>query len=161
LPGVSTPEGTSCASVRDPGSDITAWTNSFQNIQCYDTLKVNAILNEIEGKNHDGKPAKTPTIFGMNFQALSVGQKLIEKSISTKGGYLDGAGTPSAALLSEFQFIDDSIGEMVNKIKDRGLYDSTLIIITAKHGQSPIDPNLWNPILNTGSSPQPSWARPT
>ena len=33
---------------------MTAWTNSFQNIQCYDTLKVNAILNEIVGKNHLG-----------------------------------------------------------------------------------------------------------
>ena len=91
----------------------------------------------------------------MNFQAVSVGQKLIEKSISTKGGYLDGAGTPTASLLSEIKFVDDSIGEMVNDIKDRGLYESTLIIITAKHGQSPIDPNLWNPILNqtNGSSP--------
>jgi Type I phosphodiesterase / nucleotide pyrophosphatase len=153
LPGVSTPEGASCAAVRDPGSDTTAWTNSFQNIQCYDTLKVNAIVNEIEGKNHDGKPARTPNILGMNFQAVSVGQKLIEKSISTKGGYLDAAGTPTPSLLSEIQFVDASIGEMVTAIKDRGLYESTLIIITAKHGQSPIDPNLWNPILKTGSSP--------
>jgi len=155
LPGVSTPEGVSCATIRDPGSDLTAWTNSFENIQCYDTLKVNAIVNEIDGRTHDGKKAQTPTIFGMNFQAFSVGQKLIEKSISTKGGYLDGAGTPTTSLLSEFQFVDDSIGEMVNAIKDRGLYESTLIIITAKHGQSPIDPNLWNPILNqtNGSSP--------
>jgi len=47
LPGVSTPEGVSCATIRDPGSDLTAWTNSFENIQCYDTLKVNAIVNEI------------------------------------------------------------------------------------------------------------------
>ena len=155
LPAVQTPEGASCATVRDPGSDITAWTNSFENIQCYDTLKVNAILNEIDGKTHDGKHAHTPTIFGMNFQALSVGQKFIEKSIHTKGGYLDAAGTPGPALLSEFQFVDDSIGEMVQHIKDRGLYESTLIIITAKHGQSPIDPNLWNPILSqtNGSSP--------
>ena len=153
LPGVTTPEGASCSTVRDPGSDITAWTNSFENIQCYDTLKVNAILNEIEGKTHDGKSAKTPTIFGMNFQAVSVGQKLIEKSNSTTGGYQDAAGTPTAALLSEIKYVDDSIGEMVTKIKDRGLYESTLIIITAKHGQSPIDPSRWNPILNTGSSP--------
>jgi hypothetical protein len=153
LPGVTTPEGASCASVRDAGADLTAWTNSFENIQCYDTLKVNAILNEIDGLTHNGKPAKTPTIFGMNFQALSVGQKLIEKSNSTTGGYLDATGTPSAALLSEMRYVDDSIGEMVNHIKDRGLYESTLIIITAKHGQSPIDPTRWNPILNTGSSP--------
>jgi len=153
LPGVSTPEGASCATVRDPGSDITAWTNSFENIQCYDTLKVNAVLNWIEGKTHNGKAAKTPAIFGMNFQAVSVGQKLNEKSNSTTGGYLDATGTPSPALLSEIQYVDDSIGEMVTKIKDRGLYESTLIIITAKHGQSPIDPTRYNPILNTGSSP--------
>jgi hypothetical protein len=145
LPGVSTPEGASCATVRDPGSDLTAWTNSFENIQCYDTLKVNAILNEIEGKNHLGtKKTKTPTIYGMNFQAVSVGQKLIENNV--KGGYLDGAGTPSDAVLSEIKFVDDSIGEMVMKIKDRGQYESTLIVITAKHGQSPIDPNLFFPI---------------
>ena len=54
LPGVTTPTGVSCATIRDPGSDLTAWTNSFQNIQCYDTLKVDAILNEIDGKNHLG-----------------------------------------------------------------------------------------------------------
>src|ERR1039457_2351489 len=42
---------------------------------------------------------------------------------------------------------------MVNEIKDHGLWDSTLIIITAKHGQSPIDPTRYNPILKmTGGS---------
>ena len=152
LPGVTTASGISCANVPDPTSDLTSWTNSFQNIQCYDTLKVNAILNEIEGKTHGGKPAKTPTILGMNFQAVSVGQKLIEKGVAT-GGYTAGAGTPTASLLSEIEFVDDAIGQMVNKIKDRGLYEETLIVITAKHGQSPIDPSRWNPILKTGSSP--------
>jgi hypothetical protein len=104
LPGVHTPNGASCATVRDPGSDITAWTNSFENIQCYDTLKVNAILNEIAGKSHLGtKTTKVPTLFGMNFQAVSVGQKLIEKSNSMTGGYLDGTGTPTTPLLNEIK----------------------------------------------------------
>ena len=58
-----------------------AWTDSFANIQCYDSLKVQAILNEINGKNHAGTVRRpVPNIFGMNFQAVSVGQKLIEKS---------------------------------------------------------------------------------
>ena len=73
-----------------------------------------------------------------------------------RGGYLDAAGTPGPSLLSEIEFVDDSIGEMVNKIKDRGLYESTLIVITAKHGQSPIDPNLYFPIpgkTKNGESP--------
>ena len=139
LPGVMTPAGMSCASVPDGAADPTAWTTSFKNIQCYDTLKVNAILNEIAGKTHSGAHAKTPTIFGMNFQAVSVGQKLVENG--TTGGYLDAAGTPTDGLLSEIEYVDDSVGQMVIKLKDRGLYESTLVIITSKHGQSPIDPN--------------------
>ena len=143
LPGVSTPGGMSCATVPDPSSDLTAWTNSFQNIQCYDTLKVNAVLNWINGKDHLGtKTTQTPTIFGMNFQAVSVGQKLIEGSV--KGGYLDAEGTPTPSLLTNIEFADESIGEMVSEIKHRGLWESTLIVITAKHGQSPIDPNAYS-----------------
>src|SRR6201997_3370690 len=154
LPGVTTPTGISCAAVRDPGSDLTAWTNSFQNIQCYDTLKVDAILHEIDGKNHLGtKTTQVPTIFGMNFQAVSVGQKLIEASNSTTGGYLDAAGTPSAALLDEFKFVDASIGAFVRELKAKGLYDTTLIVITAKHGQSPIDPSRYVPQTRNGTSP--------
>ena len=145
LPKTTTADGQDCRSIPDQGADLTSWTNSFKNIKCYDTLKVNAILSEIEGWNHlHTAKTKTPTIFGMNFQAVSVGQKLIESG--TKGGYQDGAGTPTAWLLSEIQFVDDSIGEMVNKIKDRGQYENTLIIITAKHGQSPIDPNLYQAV---------------
>ena len=114
-------------------------------LQCYDTLKVHAVLNWIEGKTHLGSAkAKTPTIYGMNFQAVSVGQKYIENGV--KGGYMDAAGTPTADLLSEIKFADESIGEMVTKIKDRGQYESTLIIITAKHGQSPIDPHAYHAI---------------
>ncbi len=154
LPGVRTPTGISCAKVLDPGSDVTAWTNSFQNIQCYDTLKVDAILNEIDGKNHLGtKKTEVPTIFGMNFQAVSVGQKLNEKSNGVTGGYLDAAGTPSPALLDEFKFVDVSIGKFVDELQEKGLYDSTLIVVTSKHGQSPIDPTRYVPQLNVGTSP--------
>ena len=154
LPGVTTPTGISCVTVRDPGSDLTAWTNSFQNIQCYDTLKVDAILNEIDGKNHLGtRKTEVPTIFGMNFQAVSVGQKLIEASNNVTGGYLDAAGTPSAALVDEFKFVDASIGAFVRELKAKGLYDSTLIVITAKHGQSPIDPSRYVPQTRNGTSP--------
>jgi hypothetical protein len=154
LPNVTTPTGLSCSTVPDPGSDVTAWTNSFQNIQCYDQLKVNAILNEIDGKNHLGSiTTVVPTIFGMNFQAVSVGQKLVESSGGLTGGYLDAAGTPTASLLSEIKFVDASIGAFVNELKSQGLYDSTLIIITAKHGQSPIDPSRYVSQLINGTSP--------
>jgi hypothetical protein len=154
LPGVITPTGVNCTNIVDSGADLTAWTNSFQNIQCYDTLKVNAILNEIDGWNHlRTKQTKVPTVFGMNFQALSVGQKLIEASNKTTGGYLDAQGTPGAALLSEFQFVDASIAAFVSELQKQGLSDSTLIIITAKHGQSPIDPSRYVGQTINGTSP--------
>jgi arylsulfatase A-like enzyme len=88
----------------------------------------------------------------MNFQAVSTGQKVIEKS-GVKGGYLDAAGTPSAALLNEIQFVDASIGAWVKELKERDLYDKTLIVITAKHGQSPIDPSLYKRQTTIGTSP--------
>ena len=155
LPGVMTPTGVSCSSIPDP-SQTGSWTDSFQNIQCYDTLKVNAILNEIAGKNHNGGSGQVPTILGMNFQAVSVGEKLIESGFGS-GGYIDAAATPSNLLLGEIQFVDAALGEMVQELKQQGLWDSTLVIITAKHGQSPIDPNRFFPIPghsgSNGTSP--------
>jgi hypothetical protein len=143
LPGVSAGP-TSCNPLPDQSavSSSDTWTNSFQNIQCYDTLKVNAVVNWINGKTHNGSsPAPVPVIFGMNFQSVSVGQKLIEKTLSptVTGGYLDSQGTPTPALLANIQFVDLSIGEMIAALKKNNLLDSTVIVISAKHGQSPID----------------------
>jgi hypothetical protein len=124
----------------DPNNDD--YTTSFANIKCYDSLKVRAIINQIDGKTHDGSGIKpVPTVFGMNFQAVSVGQKLNQLSNGVTGGYMSARGTPSQALLGEIKFVDASIGKMVAELKHEGLYDSTLIIISAKHGQSPIDPH--------------------
>ncbi|HZR55827.1 MAG TPA: alkaline phosphatase family protein [Terriglobales bacterium] len=141
---VPLPQVSGCKPLPDPGAATSsnAWTDSFQNIQCYDRLKVQAVLNWIDGKTHDGSAsAPVPNVFGMNFQAVSVGQKLVEKSLGITGGYTDAFGTPSASLLGEIQFVDKSIGQFVSELKKQGLFDSTLIIISAKHGQSPIDPN--------------------
>jgi len=132
------------------------YTGSFLNIQCYDGLKVNAIINEIDGKNHDGtNRAQVPNIFGMNFQAVSIGQKLIYQhnggtppdspTYSAKGGYLDSIGTPTPSLLQEIEFVDRSIGAMVSALESQHLLNSTLIIVTAKHGQSPVDSSRYIP----------------
>src|SRR5215472_10956185 len=78
---VALPTVPGCNPLPDPtaATPSNAWTDSFTNIQCYDSLKVNAILNEINGKDHSGKVKRpVPVLFGMNFQVVSVGQKLIE-----------------------------------------------------------------------------------
>jgi hypothetical protein len=119
-----------------------------------DQKKVQAIINEINGLSHDGKKAPgTPMIFGMNFQAVSVGQKLVidnydnscvddtdPKINQQPGGYTDGAGTPSVVLAYGLQQTDQALASMIVALKNEGIYDSTLIIVSAKHGQSPINP---------------------
>jgi Type I phosphodiesterase / nucleotide pyrophosphatase len=141
LPGVKTAEGVSCATIRDPAG-VSSWTSSFDNIQCYDALKVRALLNEIAGKTHSGGTAVTPAVFGMNFQAVYFGESLSEPGVDV-GGYQNAAALPSAELLKEIKFVDASIGDIVNALKNQGIYEDTLVIVTAKHGESPIDPNSY------------------
>ena len=141
---VPIPSVQGCRPLPDPGAaqSTNAWTDSFQNIRCYDQFKVQAVLNWIDGKTHDGTAsAPVPTIFGMNFQAVSVGEKLVEKSLGLTGGYVDVLGTPSTSLFDEIQYVDGAVGQMVAELTKEGLLDSTLIIVSAKHGQSPIDPS--------------------
>ena len=45
------------------------------------------------------------------------------------------------------------LGHSSSELKAKGLYDSTLIVITAKHGQSPIDPSRYVSQLINGTSP--------
>ena len=102
-------------------SSSNSWADSFPNIQCYDSLKVQAILNEIDGLNHDGSATRrVPNVLGMNFQAVSIGEKLVEKATGQTGGYLDAVGTPSQPLLAEIQFVDAAIGKMVAELQRRG-----------------------------------------
>jgi len=140
---ITTADGTACTPI--PDNNGGAWTDSFLNIKCYDQLKVDAVLNWIHGRTHLGTgKAPVPNIFGMNFQAVSVGQKLIENGV--KGGYTNAAGTPTPNMAMEITFVDDAIGQMVSALESQGLFDSTWIIITAKHGQSPVDTNRFFPI---------------
>ena len=140
LPGIKTSQGVSCATVRD--ATVSSWNASFEDIQCYDALRVDALLKEIAGKRHTGSQAVTPAIMGMNFQAVYTGESVSEPGVGN-GGYQNAAALPSAELLQEIESVDISIGDIVNALKDKGIYDDTLIIITAKHGGSPIDPTRY------------------
>jgi hypothetical protein len=110
------------------------FTGTIEGVEWYDGIKVQATLNQINGLDHTGKhPRGTPVLFGMNFQSVSVGQKL------AGDGYINPAATPSTDLANAIAFVDKSIGQMITALDNRGLRGKTLIIISAKHGQSPID----------------------
>ncbi len=82
-----------------------------------------------------------------------MGQKLIN---GVKGGYTDAAGDPTPSMLAEIKFVDAAIGQMIDALKDRNLLRSTAVIVTAKHGQSPIDTNRFFPIPgHSGTNGQP------
>ena len=110
-------------------------SKSLAKIEAFDDLRLQAILNEIAAKDHTGEHTVTvPAIFGLTFQAITVGQKL-----QAGMGYTDGTGTPSSALASAIDYTDKSIGKILDALREHELSSSTVIILTAKHGQTPID----------------------
>ncbi len=122
-------------------------TTGFHSIQRNDMLKVRSVLNEISGFDSTGvTKVGVPAIFGMNFQAISVGQKLAvgnKNDVSDAGligGYADAAGAvPNNGLQLGLDFVDAQIGAMISALQLAQLEDKTLVIISAKHGQSPIN----------------------
>ncbi|MBN3787859.1 alkaline phosphatase family protein [Burkholderia sp. Ac-20353] len=119
------------------------WTTDPTYTRAYDGFKVQVVLNWINGLDQTGtKHVGVPAIFGMNFQAVSVGQKVtkaMEGASTTRGGYVDAAATPTLPLQQSLDFVDASLGRMVDALEASHLLRSTLIIVGAKHGQSPID----------------------
>ena len=119
-------------------------TTSFSATRTYDEIKVQAVLRQIDGRDSTGsRAAPVPNVFGMNFQSVSVGQKLAKSGLldpaSLTGGYLDANATPGNALTLQLAYVDDALGRMVAALQKNGIANRTLIIVSAKHGQSPID----------------------
>lgn len=119
--------------VREEGTGAIA--SNIARTESVDDQRVQAIINEIDGYDH-GRTHRvgTPAIFGMTFQAMAVEQKE-----PNGGGYLDGDGTPTPLVLNALKHTDGSLGRIVDELKKRNLLSSTLIIVTAVHGDSPFD----------------------
>jgi hypothetical protein len=116
------------------------WTSDNAYTMQYDSYKVQAVLNEIDGYNHSRtEQVGVPGIFGMNFQTVSTAEKL-PTSDGLTGGYLPGGVTPGPLLQRALEYINTEVGAMVSEIDAQGLAQSTAIVLSAKHGQSPTDP---------------------
>jgi hypothetical protein len=116
-----------------PLSKVSDYTTCIPTVEAYDDVKVAAVLHQISGKRSDGSVGPgVPAVFGMNFQAVSVGEKL------PVGGY-QADGTPTAALAGAIAHTDASIAKMIEALHQLGLWNRTMVIVSAKHGQSPID----------------------
>lgn len=109
----------------------------------YDQLHVDSWLawvnaTELVNSEVQEKLTGIPTLFGGNFQAVSVAQKSY--------GYVAGSLDFTPELVRAFTFVDDSIGQVVAALKAKRVFDETLIVIASKHGQAPIDPTLYGKI---------------
>ena len=127
------------------GPEFNAAKSDIAKIMVNDELKVVAVLDQIDGLDHRGTASVgVPAIFGMNFQAPNIGQKF--------SGYVDAAGTtpqdittlgplPGTApgLAQALDYVDDAVGRIVNRLETDGLTDQTMVIVTANHGNSPVD----------------------
>jgi len=133
-------------------------THGYHSVARNDLRKVHSVLNEIAGFRSTDDSHTTvigvPTIMGMNFQAVSVGQKLRNGNAADPldvitcagsnpcGGYASAAATPNKGLAFGLDFVDSQLDAMVAELSSRGLLADTLIVVEAKHGQSPIDLSL-------------------
>ncbi|WP_323120423.1 alkaline phosphatase family protein [Burkholderia alba] len=120
----------------DPATN-TNYTDLYSHTEKFDDYHVQALINEIDGKDSTGAAsAAVPTVFGTDFQTLSVAQKA---TVASGGGYLDAGFTPGIEVANAIGYVDGALGRIVAELKQRNLYDSTVVIVTAKHGQSPTD----------------------
>ena len=134
----------------------TDWAHDDAATKQYDGYKVQAVINEINGYDHSGKSyVGTPAILGMNFQTVSVAEKVDSPSSLTLNpdgktytegpielaGYLPGTTTPGPLLSSALDYVNAQLAAIHAAIQDNpATRGTTAIIITAKHGQSPQDP---------------------
>jgi len=96
---VALPQFPGCSPVpfADPAPDD-GWTNSFEDIKCYDSLHVQAVINQIDGFTHDRARTKVG-VPGAVRHELSGGQRRREargrpRDRGSRAAYTDVLGTP-------------------------------------------------------------------
>jgi hypothetical protein len=115
------------------------WTTVNALTQQYDSYKVQAVRNEIDGYDHSRTHhVGVPAIFGLNFQTVSTAEKL-PASGGLAGGYLSDGVTPGPLLAGALDYIDTELTALVHELRAQHLLGSTTVIVSAKHGQSPQD----------------------
>jgi hypothetical protein len=133
------------------GPEFNAAKKDITKIMANDELKVDAVLNQIDGyagrDNAHTTEVGVPAIFGMNFQTPNIAQKF--------SGYVDAAGTTpedvatlganagnAPGLAQALDYVDSAVGRMLDELDAQGLSNDTMVIVTAKHANSPVNRNL-------------------
>lgn len=106
------------------------------------------------------KLPKIPTLYGGNFQAVSVAQKTV--------GYANATGNPfSAEILKALDFVDSSLGQVISAMKKAGIYEDSewtdfRHVRRLQMADFQLQPYLWLPLsMVRHPSSAPSFARST
>ena len=116
-----------------------AWTDDNAATKQYDSYKVQAVINWINGYGHSGTGRKvgTPAIYGMNFQTVSTAEKLkvppavligpnvqgnYTEGPSLPGGYVtvNGHQEPGPLLRSALAYVNNALQRMADTIRADG-----------------------------------------
>ncbi|HEY1393771.1 MAG TPA: alkaline phosphatase family protein [Methylibium sp.] len=137
------------------------FTNSPTQTKVFDHYHTQIVINQIDGLDSTGvvsaamggalqsNKIPVPTLFGTNYQTLSVSQKALNVN---GGGYTDANFTPNTLTADAIKFLDGEIGAIKTELANKNLLSSTVIIITAKHGQTPADRSKLRKIGDTIAS---------
>lgn len=103
-------------------------------------------MTQLTIENGTKDPNGVATLYASNFQSVSVAQKA--------AGYANGSTSAKPIftdnITKSIDFIDTRLGTLVSKLKEAGTYDQTLLIVTAKHGQTPLNPSTSKKISPAG-----------
>ena len=131
---VNGPSGTGLTQGYFPEIGSVASTLAAQ--QAWEDLHWSALANITAGHYVNGTGSIDFSLIGANFQALTWAQ-------SNGGGYANGStlANPvfSPNITAALQRVDDRLATFMNQLKAAGKLESTLLILSSKQGQSPVD----------------------
>jgi phosphate transport system substrate-binding protein len=129
---VKGPSGTGLDDEFAPNSHTPGVKASIEATIQQDDKRMKALLNNIAGKDHTGaRQIGIPKLMGVTLITVNVSQKIT--------GYQDTDATPTAGVTQGMDYLDAQMGRIETALKQQSIDGSTMIVLTAKHGNSPID----------------------
>ena len=129
---VKGPSGTGLDDEFAPNSHTPGVKASIEATIQQDDKRMRALLNNIAGKDHAGmRSIGIPKLMGVTLITVNVAQKI--------AGYKDTDGAPSAGVTQGMDYLNTQMERITAALRQAGIEDTTAIILSAKHGNTPID----------------------
>ena len=126
------PSGTGLDDEFAPNSHTPGVKASVEATIAQDDKRMRALLNNIAGMDHTGtRKIGIPKLMGVTLITVNVAQKL--------AGYKDTDATPTAGVTQAMDYLDAQMARIDGALEQAGIADTTAIILSAKHGNTPID----------------------